>query len=281
MTGGADLPWNTRVSGDVAYGWMRQNQNYLPYTVNPLLADPIPIPRGDADAGIDTTAATLRIASRPIDRLRIDANVRYDDRDNTTPRNVYQYVAGDSLDQQGLSATRRASTCRTRINSWRAASKPATRSSTARKSRVALPAPGHQPHLHGGRRDGREHLRGRIAKPAALVAADAHRGWLLRSQRLRVHVPVAALPGLHARAHRDDPARRISSRTTRCCARTTTPIASAAGARPRRPDAARDALDRLRHRLGRGRLRPVDARTHASAKRSARRPISRGRRSRS
>ena len=104
LAGGVDLPWNTRISGDAAFGWLRQNADYLPYTVNPLLADPIAIPRGDADAGIDATSATLRIASRPIDRLRIDANIRYDDRDNTTPRNVYQYVAGDSLDQQSLSS---------------------------------------------------------------------------------------------------------------------------------------------------------------------------------
>ncbi len=105
MAGGADLPWNTRISGDVAFGWMRQNADFLPYTVNPLLAAPVSVPRGDADAGIDTTAATLRLASRPIDHLRIDANIRYDDRDNTTPRDVYQYVAGDSLNQQPISSS--------------------------------------------------------------------------------------------------------------------------------------------------------------------------------
>jgi len=106
LTGGVDLPWNTRVSGDAAFGWMRQNANFLPYTVNPALSVPIPPPRGDADAGIDTTAATLRVASRPIDHLRIDANIRYDDRDNTTPRDVYQYVAGDALSQQGINSNR-------------------------------------------------------------------------------------------------------------------------------------------------------------------------------
>jgi MtrB/PioB family decaheme-associated outer membrane protein len=106
MTGGVDLPWHTRVAADVAYGWMRQTDDFRPYTVNPLIDAPIPVPRGDADAQIDTTLATLRIASRPIDRLRIDANVRYDDRDNTTPRHVYQYVGGDSLDQQDLDSNR-------------------------------------------------------------------------------------------------------------------------------------------------------------------------------
>ena len=106
MAGGVDLPWNTRISGDAAFGWMRQNADFLPYTVNPLLDAPVPPPRGDADAGIDTTAATLRLASRPIDHLRIDANVRYDDRDNTTPRDVYRYVSGDSLNQQGIGSDR-------------------------------------------------------------------------------------------------------------------------------------------------------------------------------
>jgi MtrB/PioB family decaheme-associated outer membrane protein len=106
MAGGVDLPWNTRISGDAAFGWMRQNADFLPYTVNPLLDAAVPPPRGDADAGIDTTAATLRLASRPIDHLRIDANVRYDDRDNTTPRDVYLYVSGDSLSQQGIGSDR-------------------------------------------------------------------------------------------------------------------------------------------------------------------------------
>jgi MtrB/PioB family decaheme-associated outer membrane protein len=106
LTGGVDLPWNTRISGDAAFGWMRQNANFLPYTVNSALSAPIALPRGDADAGIDTTAATLRLASRPIDHLRINANVRYDDRDNNTPRNVYLYVSGDSLGQQGIGTDR-------------------------------------------------------------------------------------------------------------------------------------------------------------------------------
>ena len=106
VTGGVDLPWNTRISGDAAFGWMRQHADFLPYTVNPALTAPVPPPRGDADAGIDTTAATLRLASRPIDRLRIDANIRYDDRDNNTPRDVYQYVSGDALSQQGINSDR-------------------------------------------------------------------------------------------------------------------------------------------------------------------------------
>ena len=45
MAGGVDLPWHTRIPGDAAVGWMRQNADFLPYTVNPLLVAPVPTPR--------------------------------------------------------------------------------------------------------------------------------------------------------------------------------------------------------------------------------------------
>lgn len=107
-SGGYNLPWwNTRVTGDVAFGWMRQDQSFLPYTVNPILAASITqdLPRRDFDGKIDTTAATVRVDSRPLPKLRLNGRFRYDDRDNESPRNVYVYIPGDSQPQGTLASS--------------------------------------------------------------------------------------------------------------------------------------------------------------------------------
>lgn len=99
LSGGYNLPLNTRITSSAALGWMRQSESFLPYTVNPDLSVTAPLPRSDLDGKIDTTALSLNVASRPLPKLRINAGYRYDDRDNNTPRELYFVVPGDSLDQ--------------------------------------------------------------------------------------------------------------------------------------------------------------------------------------
>lgn len=106
-SGGYDLPWwRTRIAGQASFAWYRQDDDFLPYTVNPALAVTTPLPRGDADAAIDATHVLLRATSRPLDELRLTASYRLDDRDNDTPRDVYIYVPGDSLDQETIDSSR-------------------------------------------------------------------------------------------------------------------------------------------------------------------------------
>ena len=99
--GGWSFAGNMRLDGDLAFGRMTQDDTYLPYTVNPVLAATItqPLPRSSLDGRIDTTVGNLRLSGRPTDQLRWDASVRYDDRDNQTPRDEYVYIGGDSLAQ--------------------------------------------------------------------------------------------------------------------------------------------------------------------------------------
>ncbi len=99
--GGWSFAGNMRLDGDLAFGRMTQDDTYLPYTVNPALAATItqPLPRSSLDGRIDTTVGNLRLSGRPTDQLRWDASVRYDDRDNQTPRDEYVYIGGDSLAQ--------------------------------------------------------------------------------------------------------------------------------------------------------------------------------------
>jgi MtrB/PioB family decaheme-associated outer membrane protein len=106
-SGGYNLPWwKTRIAGQASFAWYRQNDDFLPYTVNPAIAVTTPLPRGDADAEIDATNVLLRATSRPLDKLRLTASYRLDDRDNDTPRDVYIYVPGDSADQDTLDSDR-------------------------------------------------------------------------------------------------------------------------------------------------------------------------------
>jgi MtrB/PioB family decaheme-associated outer membrane protein len=105
-SGGYDLPFQTRVMAHVALGWMKQDDSFLDYTVNPALVVNTPLPRDDLDAEIETRAIGVRVTSRPIDRLRAVAEWRLDDRDNDTPRDTYIYVPGDSLDQSTVDSDR-------------------------------------------------------------------------------------------------------------------------------------------------------------------------------
>lgn len=85
----------TRASLDLARGRMRQDQRFLPYSVDPGLA-PVPLPRADLNARVDSTLAHLRVNSRPLPRLNVVGRLRYQERDNETARDVYQPVAGDA-----------------------------------------------------------------------------------------------------------------------------------------------------------------------------------------
>lgn len=105
-SGGYELPFNTRVMAHAALGWMKQDDSFLDYTVNPALVVNTPLPRDDLDAEIETRAFGVRVTSRPIDRLRAVAEWRMDERDNDTPRDTYIYVPGDSLDQSTVDSDR-------------------------------------------------------------------------------------------------------------------------------------------------------------------------------
>ncbi|MBB5014801.1 MtrB/PioB family decaheme-associated outer membrane protein [Rehaibacterium terrae] len=107
--GGWNVSARTRVTADIALGRMTQNDPFLPYTVNPVLAASIvqPLPRASLDGRIDTTVANLRISSRPHPRLHWAASYRYDDRDNRTPRDEYVYIGGDSQNQDASATSSR------------------------------------------------------------------------------------------------------------------------------------------------------------------------------
>ncbi len=104
-SGGYNLPWwNTRITMNTAFGWMLQDDKFLPYTVNSSLLAPIGLPRNSLDGQIHTTLLNFQVHSEPIEKSRLDLRYRYDDRANETPRDVYVYIRNDSENQQSISS---------------------------------------------------------------------------------------------------------------------------------------------------------------------------------
>ncbi|QOC23920.1 MtrB/PioB family decaheme-associated outer membrane protein [Wenzhouxiangella sp. AB-CW3] len=97
-------------SGEAAFGQMRQDDDFLNYTINPALIESIVqgLPRASLDGRIDTTAINLRLAGRPNQRFNWTASYRLDDRDNRTPMGEFVYIGSDSqLQDAGETSSRR------------------------------------------------------------------------------------------------------------------------------------------------------------------------------
>lgn len=82
------LPYNSRITALVSMGRMTQDQDFLPYT-NPGVAPSLP--RNSLDAEVWTTNAQLKLTSRPINKLTLNAELRYNERDNDTSVDEYIY----------------------------------------------------------------------------------------------------------------------------------------------------------------------------------------------
>lgn len=99
----------TRLNADLALGRHRQDAPFLPYTVNPALADTItaPLPRPSLDGRVDTTLLQLRLAGRPDRHWDWLLSWRFDERDNRTPRDAFAAIGGDSQAQDAGPASSR------------------------------------------------------------------------------------------------------------------------------------------------------------------------------
>lgn len=89
----------TRLSGIFSYSWMLQNQNFLPYTVNPVLTVSNPLPRKSANAEANNLHGNLTFTARPIKNSDIRARYIYTERDNQTPMSLYSILRNDSENQ--------------------------------------------------------------------------------------------------------------------------------------------------------------------------------------
>ncbi len=95
FTTGYQVSDRTRVSGNIALGRMEQDDALLAATVNPNLS--VALPRQSADARVDTVTGNLKATSAVTDRLRVNASYRYNDRNNKTPSQVFDWVTTDTF----------------------------------------------------------------------------------------------------------------------------------------------------------------------------------------
>lgn len=95
ISGGYALTETTKLTGLLSRGLMLQDERFLPYTINPDL-DPLPLPIDSLDGKIQLTSARLSLTSRPSRPLRLKASYKYDERNNDTPIEQYNYYVLDS-----------------------------------------------------------------------------------------------------------------------------------------------------------------------------------------
>lgn len=105
LSGALQLPARTVLSGQLSTGTLEQNDLLLPYTVNPTIAAPaLPISRLNGE--VETLNYNLRIVSSPIAKLSLDAELRYNEFDNKTPIDNFQFVFTDvGLDPTAVTNT--------------------------------------------------------------------------------------------------------------------------------------------------------------------------------
>jgi MtrB/PioB family decaheme-associated outer membrane protein len=99
LAGAYNLSDTSRLSASLAHARYLQDEALLDYTSNPLLTVTAPVARSNLDAKLDTTNLNLQFYSRPSSAIDYKLRYRYNDRENKTPRNAYNYIVGDAESQ--------------------------------------------------------------------------------------------------------------------------------------------------------------------------------------
>jgi MtrB/PioB family decaheme-associated outer membrane protein len=99
-----DLPFNSRFAGTASYSQMRQNDQFIPMTINSVLT-PSPLPASSLNGAIDTFLLNGVLTTKLSDQLTGTVRYRHYDNDNKTPILTFQDFV--QLDSQVISAIRR------------------------------------------------------------------------------------------------------------------------------------------------------------------------------
>jgi MtrB/PioB family decaheme-associated outer membrane protein len=117
LTGSYLLPYSSQLTGVVSTGRMTQDQGFQPYTiVDPRFISTDPLPQNSLDGEVWVTTAELKLASRPLPKLRLVAEYRYDKRDNDTGVNSYDIVVADGYNPTGTVENRPLSYDRNQVD---------------------------------------------------------------------------------------------------------------------------------------------------------------------
>lgn len=100
LSGGVNLPADSRLSATASFGQFNQNEALLPYASHSGAANRT-LPRSTADASITTTSFNADYVVNPARGLNLRAFVRYYDLGNDTPSSQWQYVTSDTTNTNG------------------------------------------------------------------------------------------------------------------------------------------------------------------------------------
>jgi len=88
----------TRATADIAVGRMKQNEPFVPVTLNATLPGfPFIPPRSSLDGEVKTLNANFKVTSALSDLLRLNAVYSYNDHDNQTPQAIFNWVNTDTF----------------------------------------------------------------------------------------------------------------------------------------------------------------------------------------
>lgn len=85
LSGAVDVPMHGRFAASVGYGIITQDEDFLPYTLNPRIlatnagnvpAPDLALPRGDLGGDVRTVSTTASLALRPLELVSVDAKYR-------------------------------------------------------------------------------------------------------------------------------------------------------------------------------------------------------------
>ena len=99
LAGAVRLPLRSRLVGTASYGIRRQDEAFLPHTINSAITSPLlALPANSLDGDVRTTLVNLRLTSQPWRRVSLAARYRSYDFDNQTP--VLTFPARVRTDQR-------------------------------------------------------------------------------------------------------------------------------------------------------------------------------------
>ncbi|MEE8399614.1 MAG: MtrB/PioB family decaheme-associated outer membrane protein, partial [Desulfobacterales bacterium] len=97
FSGAANLPFSTRLMATISHGWRRQNDSFIPLTINTMLdTSAVALPADSLNGEVDTTRLNISVTNRFFSSVGFTARFRYYDYDNQTPSLTFPgYVRTD------------------------------------------------------------------------------------------------------------------------------------------------------------------------------------------
>lgn len=108
LGGGINLPMRTRINGNFSYTLMLQNDDFLPHTINPVLANnkDLILPQSSLNGTVHTYLLNLSATSRPLNPLTLTAKYRLFALDDASDQITFPGTVVN--DQASLGESRRA-----------------------------------------------------------------------------------------------------------------------------------------------------------------------------